>query len=113
MLSSRVSNGGASSNGGTTLTNGTAGQKSAQAAAAFSTHDGTNMGDRRGLLLGLNGSDYVRLLVCSGCGFVFGIAAEKARGRPLTGCVEALHVQPAWPCARCNNSHFRHKLTSI
>ena len=110
MLSSRLSNGGASSNGGTTLTNGTAGQKSAQAAAACSTHDGTNMGDRRGLLLGLNGSDYVRLLVCSGCGFVFGIAAEKARG---SGCVEALHVQPAWPCARCNNSHFRHKLTSI
>ena len=30
--------------------------------------------------VGLNVGDYVRLLVCSGCGFVFGIAAEKARG---------------------------------
>ena len=33
-----------------------------------------------GPLLDLNVRDYVRLLVCTGCGFVFGIAAEKARG---------------------------------
>ena len=29
---------------------------------------------------GLTGGDYVTLTMCSGCGFVFGIAAEKARG---------------------------------
>ena len=29
---------------------------------------------------GLSGRDYVTLAVCTGCGFVFGIAAEKARG---------------------------------
>ncbi|CAI7992919.1 hypothetical protein GBAR_LOCUS1150, partial [Geodia barretti] len=32
-----------------------------------------------GPLFDLNVRDYVRLLVCTGCGFVFGIAAEKAR----------------------------------
>ena len=35
--------------------------------------------DTRLPTVGLNTSDYARLLVCSGCGFIFGIAAEKAR----------------------------------
>ena len=29
---------------------------------------------------GMSGRDYVKLFACSACGFVFGIAAEKARG---------------------------------
>lgn len=32
------------------------------------------------LLTGLKGGDYARLAICTGCGFVFGLAAEKARG---------------------------------
>lgn len=32
---------------------------------------------------GLNGRDYLKLAVCSASGAVFGIAAEKARGKGL------------------------------
>lgn len=35
------------------------------------------------ILTGLKGGDYARLAMCTGCGFVFGIAAEKARGRSV------------------------------
>ena len=33
-----------------------------------------------GPLVSLTARDYVKLLVCSGCGLVFGVAAEKGRG---------------------------------
>ena len=75
LLSSESGNGGASNGTAVCRTNGTAGGRSMTAAS--SQRDG---GTSSGLVVvGLKGSDYLKLLVCSGCGFVFGVAAEKAR----------------------------------
>lgn len=45
------------------------------------------------LLTGLKGGDYARLALCTGCGFVFGLAAEKARGMTVHIALDvAIHV---------------------
>lgn len=68
-LSNKLSNGGISNGTTSTVSIGT---RRDAVAGATQGHFGP--------LVSLTAEDYVKLLVCSGCGLVFGVAAEKARG---------------------------------